>query len=171
MCDEVQLWLCSSWPPRVGDRRWACTGTGVPDLNITPPLMYVSWRTIGLVVVIPVKGPEQVSVQDVAARDPRPLLQAIPLPVHQVLPAVAPPANVQDIPDCVGGHPVHNPNCGRVINCYVGPGALWSGQRVQQSCWGLVLSLDARGAGGDECPWVVDHTRPPEPLTEMEGVG
>lgn len=62
-----------------------------------------SWRSTWLVWVVALDCPQEVLVQNVPARNPRPLLQAIALPVHQVLPATADIQKLADLVDgCIG---------------------------------------------------------------------
>lgn len=119
MANEALLWSQDSCPPGVGATQWGDGGSTPASVCLTltpPPSMCASWCTIWLLGMLTVEGPEQLSVQDVATRDPRPLLLAVPLPIQQVLPTAASPANVQYLPDCVGGYSVHGPDCWGVVS-------------------------------------------------------
>lgn len=70
----------------------------------------------GLVGAVMVEGSEKDFVQDVLSRDPRLVLQAMPLPVREVLESSAPLADVQDFPNGVRRRTIHDPNPGNWLD-------------------------------------------------------
>jgi len=81
----------------------------VGNVTVLPPSTCATWRTTGDIRVLTAEILDKGRIQNLAVRDPRPLLRPIALPVHQVLEATATAAYVQEPPDRVGRVVVNDP--------------------------------------------------------------
>lgn len=79
----------SGKPKGLGQAKTEPTEPVGPVPHITLPLMSASWTSTRLFSVVPIEYSEQSLVENWAAGDLWPLLQAVPLPVYQVQPNLA----------------------------------------------------------------------------------